>query len=329
MCSEFVTLDGVIEAPGGEETHPYNGWVTDYQGEEQMAYKFKEVVDAETLLIGVVTYGKSFAGVWPYYEGEFADLDEHHAKVVVSSTLTDPEWDNTTVLDGDVVAGRHRGSRSRMVVRSSSPEVTRSCTRCSTTTWSTSCGLMVFPVTIGPGLRMFPETLKKSPWKAVDSLPSRRGARRHVPPRGLGQRAARTQARRSPPRSARDREGRAPRRGRLVPEGEGIAAVPGTGELGLDHERERAAPTARFGHESTPCELHRRVGPVAARVGEDLVAHIATATVLGPEDDAGDEIGSGGDHEVARVGTATGFALDGHLAAVDRGVVRDRSCSSA
>lgn len=67
IVSEFVTLDGVMEAPGGEPTHPHTGWVSDYFGAEQEAYKFREVVDAGVLLIGRVTY-ESFAGAWPGYE---------------------------------------------------------------------------------------------------------------------------------------------------------------------------------------------------------------------------------------------------------------------
>jgi dihydrofolate reductase len=59
--SEFVTLDGVMEAPGGEASHPHTGWVVDYQGPEQIDYKFREVLEAELLLVGRVTY-ESFAG---------------------------------------------------------------------------------------------------------------------------------------------------------------------------------------------------------------------------------------------------------------------------
>src|SRR5262245_53516209 len=100
VVSEFVTLDGVMEAPGGEPSHPHTGWVMDYEGEEQVAYKFQEVLDAETLLVGRVTY-ESFAGAWPTYEGAFADRMNSMAKAVVSNTLSDPAWNNTTVLSGD------------------------------------------------------------------------------------------------------------------------------------------------------------------------------------------------------------------------------------
>ena len=64
IVTEFVTLDGVMEAPGGEPTHPHSGWVFDYIGEEQMAFKLQEVLEADAQLIGRITY-ESFAGAWP------------------------------------------------------------------------------------------------------------------------------------------------------------------------------------------------------------------------------------------------------------------------
>ena len=67
IVSEFVTLDGVMEAPGGEPGHPHTGWVSDIPGEEHFAYKLNEIREAESLLIGRVTYD-SFAGAWPERE---------------------------------------------------------------------------------------------------------------------------------------------------------------------------------------------------------------------------------------------------------------------
>ena len=107
IVTEFVSLDGVMEAPGGEPTHPHTGWTIPYHGPEQIEYKFQEMLDAEVHLIGRVTY-ESFAGAWPTYEGPFADRMNSMPKVVVSSTLTDPAWNNTTVL-----AGRRWSTASR------------------------------------------------------------------------------------------------------------------------------------------------------------------------------------------------------------------------
>lgn len=75
-----------------------------YLDPEQIEYKPREVLAADLLLIGRVTY-ESFAGAWPSYTGEFTDKMNGMPKVVVSNTLTDPAWSNTTVLRGDVVGG--------------------------------------------------------------------------------------------------------------------------------------------------------------------------------------------------------------------------------
>lgn len=175
IVSEFVTLDGVMEAPGGEPSHPHTGWVVDYEDRTQVEHKFQEVLAADILLIGRVTY-ESFAGAWPTYTGEFADRMNGMPKVVVSSTLTDPTWNNTSVLRGDVVAGVTelkqedggpilvQGSRTLVHTLLDNDLVDE-------------LRLMVFPVTIGAGFRVFPDTIKKTPWKPVDSVTFPSGAR--------------------------------------------------------------------------------------------------------------------------------------------------------
>src|ERR671910_2291722 len=101
VVTEFVSLDGVMEAPGGEE-FKYPGWSFQFdRGEEGNQFKLDEALDSEALLIGRVTY-ESFANAWPSREGEFADKFNAMAKYVVSSTLEEPEWNNSTVLKGDV-----------------------------------------------------------------------------------------------------------------------------------------------------------------------------------------------------------------------------------
>lgn len=168
IVTEFVTLDGVMEAPGGEPTHPHTGWVMDYQGPEQERYKFQEMLDAEILLIGRVTY-ESFAGAWPNYRGAFADRMNAMPKVVVSNTLTDPEWNNTTVLTGDVVAGvtelKQQGGGPVFVNGSATLVHTLL-----DNDLVDELRLMVFPVTIGDGLRVFPGTHKKTRWELTDSV---------------------------------------------------------------------------------------------------------------------------------------------------------------
>ena len=136
IVSEFVTLDGVMEAPGGEPSHPLSGWVIDYSVAEQEQYKLQEVLEAETLLIGRVTY-ESFAEAWPTYEGEFADKMNSMPKIVVSKTLKDPHWGNTTVMTGNVIEGVHalKAQDGGPILVAGSG---RWCTPCSSTTSSMS-----------------------------------------------------------------------------------------------------------------------------------------------------------------------------------------------
>ena len=104
IVTEFVTLDGVMEAPGGEPTHPHTGWVFDFIGPEQERYKLEETLEAESHLLGRVTY-ESFATAWPERRGEFADKINSMPKYVVSTTLQEPlEWNNSILIQGDVAS---------------------------------------------------------------------------------------------------------------------------------------------------------------------------------------------------------------------------------
>ena len=167
IVSEFVTLDGVMEAPGGEPTHPHTGWVSDYFGPDLEQFKFQEVLDAELLLVGRVTY-ESFAGAWPTYEGPFADRMNGMAKAVVSSTLSDPAWNNTTVLRGDVAAGvgALKGTQGGPILVAGSHTLVHTLLDHDLVD---ELRLQVFPVSIGGGLRLFPDTRNKTAWRLVDS----------------------------------------------------------------------------------------------------------------------------------------------------------------
>src|SRR2546428_9564788 len=102
VVTEFVSLDGVIEDPGGAEDFKYGGWSFEIsRGDEGDKFKLDEAFASEALLLGRVTY-EGFAAAWPSREGEFADKFKTMPKYVVSSTLTDPEWTNSTLLKGDV-----------------------------------------------------------------------------------------------------------------------------------------------------------------------------------------------------------------------------------
>src|SRR5437868_14000309 len=102
IVTEFVSLDGVIEDPGGAEDFKYGGWTFEIdRGDEGNKFKLDETMEADALLLGRKTY-EGFAAAWPSREGEFADKFNAMPKYVVSSTLTNPSWSNSTVLKGDV-----------------------------------------------------------------------------------------------------------------------------------------------------------------------------------------------------------------------------------
>src|SRR3954468_8716428 len=102
VVTEFMSLDGVVEDPGGAEDYKHSGWSFEIsRGEEGDQFKLDETLETDALLLGRITW-RGFADAWPQREGEFADRFNNMPKYVVSSTLTDPEWANTTVLDSDL-----------------------------------------------------------------------------------------------------------------------------------------------------------------------------------------------------------------------------------
>jgi dihydrofolate reductase len=157
LVSEFVTVDGVMEAPGGEPSHPHTSWVSRTFGEEAQQRKAEELFEAESLLLGRVTW-ESFSGAWPTYEGDMADKMNAMHKDVVSSTLRDPGW-NTTVLEGDVAdsvkALKARDGGTIMV--NGSATLVRALFEHDLVD---ELRLMVFPISIGGGLRLFPDSRK-------------------------------------------------------------------------------------------------------------------------------------------------------------------------
>src|SRR5438270_9176318 len=101
VVTEFVTLDGVIEDPGGGETFDRGGWAFKFErGEEGDKFKFDELMASDAQLLGRVTY-EGFAKAWPTMQGagKFGEKMNAMPKFVVSKTLANPEWNNTTVLD--------------------------------------------------------------------------------------------------------------------------------------------------------------------------------------------------------------------------------------
>lgn len=175
IVTEFVTLDGVMEAPGGEPTHPHSGWVGDYFNDAIGAYKQDETLAADALLIGRVTY-ESFAGAWPTYEGEMAEKMNTMPKYVVSSTLTDPTWPNTTVTGADPVAAVAQATAAHdgIVLVAGSATLVHALIEAGLVD---ELRLMVFPVSIGDGLRVFPAARTKVAWSLDDTVSFANGVR--------------------------------------------------------------------------------------------------------------------------------------------------------
>ncbi len=105
VVTEFVSIDGVFEDPGGSENYEHGGWTFEYnRGEDGDKFKMNELMEADVQLLGRRTYD-GFAEAWPSRDGPFADKINNGPKYVVSNTVTDPEWQNTTVISGDAVEG--------------------------------------------------------------------------------------------------------------------------------------------------------------------------------------------------------------------------------
>jgi dihydrofolate reductase len=160
IATEFVSLDGVVEAPGGGEDFEYGGWSFEIdRGDEGNKLKLDETLETDALLLGRKTY-EGFAAAWPGREGEFADKFNRMPKYVVSSTLGTPEWSNTTVLRGNLVqeVGRVRERHGGPIVVHGSPTLVQGLLEHDLLD---ELRLMVYPVVLGKGKRLFGSTTKK------------------------------------------------------------------------------------------------------------------------------------------------------------------------
>jgi dihydrofolate reductase len=166
VVSQFITLDGVVEDPGGSEGMERGGWAFQFErGPEGDQFKLDEVMASEALLLGRVTY-EGFAAAWPTREGDFADKFNTMPKYVVSSTLEGPEWNNSTVIGVDDLAGlrdRHEGD---ILVNGSVQLVEALAMRGLVDEWR----LMVFPVVLGSGKKLFCDGVRR-PLSVVEARP--------------------------------------------------------------------------------------------------------------------------------------------------------------
>jgi dihydrofolate reductase len=192
VISEFVSLDGVVEDPAGIEGFKHGGWTFEIdpgaEGEdgavgarqepvvsgallrvpEQVAlHILEETLGAEALLLGRVTY-EQFAARWPSRDGAFADKYNSMPKYIVSSTLEDPEWNNSKVLSGDVVeeVSRLKRELDGEIVVHGSIQLARALTEHDLVD---ELRLMVYPVVLGAGERLFGELGDKKPLRLGDT----------------------------------------------------------------------------------------------------------------------------------------------------------------
>ena len=168
IITEFVSLDGVMEAPGGGEGFKYDGWTFEIdRGDDGNQFKLDETMQSDALLLGRRTY-EGFAEAWPSRDGEFADKFNSMPKYVVSTTLKDPEWSNTTVLDGDLAeeVGKLREGDGGNIVVHGSAQLAQALLE---NDLVDELRLMVFPVVLGDGKRLFGETSDKKTLKLTDT----------------------------------------------------------------------------------------------------------------------------------------------------------------
>src|SRR5262245_39528449 len=167
VASENVSLDGVVQDPAGDEGFRHGGWVgliKDSPELNQLA--LEEALGAGALLLGRRSY-EWFASRWPSRSGELADRLNSLPKYVVSSTLRDPNWNNSTVLTGDAAGevSKLKDGLDGEIVVPASFQLLRALIEHDLVD---ELRLKVFPVVLGDGERLFGETSDKKPMRLVD-----------------------------------------------------------------------------------------------------------------------------------------------------------------
>jgi dihydrofolate reductase len=171
VATEFVTLDGVFDDPGGQHGGR-GGWAFSYdRGDAGNQFKAEELTAADAQLLGRVTY-EGFAAAWPNMKGdEFGERMNSMPKYVVSSTLTDPTWENTTVISAELerevaeLKQRYTGD----ILIAGSGQLVRALL---TLDLLDELRLMVYPVVLGGGERLFGESDEPHRLHLAESRPA-------------------------------------------------------------------------------------------------------------------------------------------------------------
>ena len=156
VVTEFISLDGVIEAPGGEDDYPHGAWTMPFWADEIGEFKDEELQASDISLLGRRTY-ESFAGAWPGRAGDpFADKLNSMRKVVASTTLTEPAWHNTEVIEGDLIEAVEalKAEDGGDILLAGSGSVARALLAADAVD---EVRLVQYPVVLGVGRRLFDE----------------------------------------------------------------------------------------------------------------------------------------------------------------------------
>jgi len=172
VVSEFISVDGVMEDPGGSEGTARGGWAFHFnRGAEGDKFKFDELTSADALLLGRKTY-EGFAAAWPGRTDDtgFADKMNGMRKYVVSNSLTNPEWNNTTIIGGDVVddVSKLKQQRGGDVLVFGSCQLVHALIE---NDLVDELRLMVFPIVLGMGKRLFGDSPHAWSFRLMDSRP--------------------------------------------------------------------------------------------------------------------------------------------------------------
>jgi dihydrofolate reductase len=168
VVTEFVSIDGVFEDPGGSENYEHGGWTFEYdRGDEGNKFKLDELMEAEVHLLGRVTYD-GFAEAWPSREGEFADRLNSDRKYVVSTTLVNPTWNNTTVIAENVAGevGKLKDLTDGVILVAGSAKLVETLLADDLVD---ELRLMVFPTVLGRGKRLFPDGIDRLKFRLAEA----------------------------------------------------------------------------------------------------------------------------------------------------------------
>ena len=168
VVTEFVSVDGVFEDPGGAEDYEHGGWTFEYdRGDDGNQFKLDEVMQSKVQLLGRMTY-EGFAAAWPSREGPFADKLNSDPKYVVSTTLADPEWQNTTVISDNVVdrISELKDDTDGVILVAGSATLVRTLLDADLVD---ELRLMVFPTILGGGRRLFPDGIDRLKLRLADT----------------------------------------------------------------------------------------------------------------------------------------------------------------